>query len=88
MAAVAGGTHSAFTIWNGPEPVGSSMFLIGSVFAMRSGMMNGTFDEGLASASSVSGSSGCESIARITVILVASRRHGRAAISWAESPLS
>jgi hypothetical protein len=49
------GTHSAFTILKGPEPIGSSRFLNGSVFAMRSGMMNGTFDEGFASASSVSG---------------------------------
>jgi hypothetical protein len=49
------GTHSAFTILNGPEPVGSSMFLNASVFAMRSGMMNGTLDEGFPSASSTSG---------------------------------
>ena len=49
------GTHSALTILKGPEPVGSSMFLNASVLAMRSGMMNGTFDEGLASASKASG---------------------------------
>src|SRR6185437_7845869 len=49
------GTHSSFTNLNGPEPIASVMFVDASVFAMRSGMMNGTFDEGLASASSVSG---------------------------------
>ncbi len=49
------GTHSALTNLNGPEPVGSSTCLNASVAAMRSGMMNGTFDEGLPSASSTYG---------------------------------
>ena len=49
------GTHSSFTNLNGPEPIGSVMFVDASVLAMRSGMMNGTFDDGFASASSASG---------------------------------
>src|SRR5450432_939135 len=39
----------------GPEPIGSVMLVDASVLAMRSGMMNGTFDDGFASASSASG---------------------------------
>src|SRR6185436_232671 len=49
------GTHSSLTNLKGPDPIGSVMFVDASVFAMRSGMMNGTFDDGFASASSASG---------------------------------
>ena len=42
-------------ILKGPEPIASVIFVNASVLATRSGMMNGTFEEGFASASSVSG---------------------------------
>src|SRR5262249_11973799 len=47
------GTHSSFTILNGPEPIDSVIWVKASVLATRSGIMNGTLDEGLANASSV-----------------------------------
>src|SRR5262252_3701490 len=49
------GTHSSFRNLNGPEPIGSVMLVDASVLAMRSGMMNGTFDDGFASASRTRG---------------------------------
>src|SRR5260370_14135145 len=49
------GTHSSLTNLKGPEPIGSVMLVDASVLAMRSGMMNGTFDDGFASASSARG---------------------------------
>src|SRR5882762_994146 len=49
------GTHWSLTILNGPEPVGSVIWVNASVLATRSGMMNGTFDDGLPSASSTYG---------------------------------
>ncbi len=41
------GFHSSLTNTNGPEPVKSSICLVGSVSATRFGIMKGTFDDGL-----------------------------------------
>src|SRR6266404_9761307 len=49
------GTHSSLTNLNGPEPIASVMLVDASVLAMRSGMTNGTFDDGFANASRTSG---------------------------------
>ena len=57
------------------------MFLIGSVFAIRSGMMNGTFDDGLASASSVSGN-GFFSFSRKVLSLTAVHASVASASFW------
>src|SRR5215510_3349082 len=40
------GFHSSLTKTKGPEPVKSSICLLGSVSATRFGIMNGTFDDG------------------------------------------
>ena len=45
---------------NGPEPVYSSICLLGSVAATRLGIMNGTFEDGLPRASTTR-PNGCES---------------------------
>ncbi len=44
------GFHSSVLNTNGPEPVKSEIWLLGSVSATRLGIMKGTFDDGLPSA--------------------------------------